>query len=205
MTNRKGTTNFSSRVKVARNHTVKPFGKLNVLNEENGTAEVEVVRGIPEYTFYYLYLYINNITAREKLTETEIIVLSAIMEKPLEFSLPKDAKDNKLTMIAQELSTPDKEKTSNSIYQAAKRLRDKGYLIVNEDQLIFPNRILQDLRTMVKKNLEEKGFVAFDYVFKCVVEGGQDSREDMPADSGRDESSERESEATSETPIQLGS
>ena len=49
-----------------------------------------------------------------------------------------DVKDS-LTKIAKELSTEDKVRTPNAIYQSVKRLRDKGYLIEIEDRLIKLN------------------------------------------------------------------
>jgi hypothetical protein len=98
------------------------------------------------------------------------------MTKPLNFSLPVDSKDGKLTKIAEELSVDDKSRTANSIYQAVKRLRDAGYLIENEDKLIVPNAILQRVRYIVKKEIEMKGFATFDYLFKCyITENGSNS------------------------------
>lgn len=168
------TIKYSNSIRVDRNHAYKPFGRVRELGEENGETSIEIERAINEYTFYFLYLSINNVVAKQHLTETEMIVLSAIMEKPLEFSLPVDSKDSKLSDIANELSTEEYPRTPNSIYQAAKRLRDKGYLIINEDSFIVPNMTLQALRRLIKGDLKEKGFATFDYVFKSVISAPQD-------------------------------
>ena len=164
-------TNYHKKLKVNKNVTPVYFGKAV---EEEGDVGVVIapMKTIDEYTFYYLYCSINNITAKVKLAPTQLIVLSAIMNKPLDFSLPIDSKDNKLTRIAEELSTEDKPRTANSIYQSVKRLRDAGYLIENEDKLIVPNATLQRVRYIVKREIEEKGMAAFDYLFKCYIKNG---------------------------------
>ena len=92
------------------------------------------------------------------------------MSRPLDFSLPIDSKDGKLTEIATELSLPDKIRTPNAIYQSVKRLRDKGYLIEIEDRLIVPNAHFQRVRQIVKNQIAKKGFATFDYLFKCFIE-----------------------------------
>jgi hypothetical protein len=124
---------------------------------------------IDEFTFYYLFCSINNIVAKEPIAATQLLVLSKIMSRPLNFSLPIDSKDGKLTDIAKELSTPESTRTPNAIYQSVKRLRDKGYLIEIEDRLIVPNARFQRVRNVVKKQLEKKGYATFDYLFKCYV------------------------------------
>jgi hypothetical protein len=165
-------TSYHKKLKVNKNVTPVYFGKAIEEEKEDG-IEVIPVKTIDEYTFYYLYCSINNITAKNKLAGTQLIVLSAIMNKPLDFSLPIDSKDNKLTRIAEELSTPDKERTANSIYQSVKRLRDAGYLVENEDKLIVPNATLQRVRYIVKREIAEKGMAAFDYLFKCYIKNNE--------------------------------
>lgn len=139
-------------------------------NKELNEGDVEIVKTVDEFTFYFLYCNIMNITATVKLAESQMILLSAIMAKPLDFTLPVDSKDGKLTAIAQELSTEDDIKTPNSIYQSVKRLKDRGYLTETEDRLIVPSINLQEVRQAVKKQIQEKGFATFDYLFKCVIQ-----------------------------------
>jgi hypothetical protein len=169
-------TNYHKKLRVNKNVTPIFFGKAEELENDDGTVDINIEKTIDEYTFYYLYCSINNVTAKNKLANTQLVVLSAIMTKPLNFSLPVDSKDGKLTKIAEELSVDDKSRTANSIYQAVKRLRDAGYLIENEDKLIVPNAILQRVRYIVKKEIEMKGFATFDYLFKCyITENGSNS------------------------------
>lgn len=169
-------TNYHKKLRVNKNVTPIFFGKAEEVENNDGTVDISIDKTIDEYTFYYLYCSINNVTAKNKLANTQLVVLSAIMTKPLNFSLPVDSKDGKLTKIAEELSVDDKSRTANSIYQAVKRLRDAGYLIENEDKLIVPNAILQRVRYIVKKEIESKGFATFDYLFKCyITENGSNS------------------------------
>jgi hypothetical protein len=163
---------YSDKLRVNSLYTYKPFGLFKETQREGNEADIEVLDSIPEYTFYFLYLSINNVVAKETLTDTQLMVMSAIMEKPLEFSLPVDSKDRKLSDLAVELSpAKGKKRSANSIYQTTKRLRDKGYLIINEDKLIVPNKTLQNLRKMVKGKLATDGHATFDYIFKCVIHG----------------------------------
>ena len=172
-------TNYHRKIKVNQNATLINFGKAEEIERDDG-VEVIPEKTIDEFTFYYLLCSINNVTAKFKLANTQLIVLSAIMCKPLDFSLPVDSKDGKLTKIAEELSEMEGEKrTANSIYQSVKRLRDAGYLVETEDKLIVPSAQLQRVRYIVKREIEKNGFACFDYIFKCyITKDGQDNRED---------------------------
>lgn len=164
----KAKTNYHKKLKLNKNINSIFFGKAVEVEVEDG-VEVTPIKTIDEYTFYYLFCTINNVTAKHKLANTQLLVLSAIMSKPLDFSLPVDSKDGKLSNIAKDLSGGDKKRTANSIYQAVKRLRDSGYLVENEDKLIVPNANLQRIRYVVKREIKEKGFACFDYLFKCYI------------------------------------
>jgi len=161
---------YSKKLRVSENHTRSLFGRYGVIEDDNdGELYVKVVNGINEWKFYYLYCCIRNVTAKHQLALTQMLVLSAIMAKPLDFNLPVDSKDGKLTEIAEFLSTDDNVKTKNSIYQSVKRLRDSGYLKKTEDNLIVLDESLQHVRYNVKNQLEKKGFATFDHLFKCVI------------------------------------
>jgi hypothetical protein len=157
--------------KVSKNINVVEFGKVDELayDTESGEAIVKPVNTVDEFTFYYLFCTINNIIAKKAIADTQLLVLSAIMSRPLDFSLPIDSKDGKLTDIANELSTDKKVRTPNAIYQSVKRLRDKGYLVEVEDRLIVPNAHFQRVRQIVKNQIAKKGFATFDYLFKCFI------------------------------------
>lgn len=159
-------------LKVSKNVQPVFFGKAKSVDydAETNTELINPLQTVDEFTFYFLYCTINNITEKEQIASTQLLVLSSIMCKPLDFSLPIDSKDGKLTQIAKELSTPGKRpRTPNSIYQSVKRLRDKGYLVETEDRLIVPNAKFQYVRQVVKKQLETKGLATFDYIFKCFI------------------------------------
>lgn len=163
---------YHPKLKVSKYVNSVMFGRVEVLDvdEESKEGLVKPIEVIDEFTFYYLYCTINNIVSKDSIANTQLLVLSAIMCKPLDFNLPTDSKDNKLKKLAEELSEGgDKERTPNSIYQSAKRLRDKGYLVETEDRLVVPNAKLQYVRQIIKKQLKEKGFATFDYLFKCFV------------------------------------
>ncbi len=162
---------YSNKLKLDKNYSCFHFGRYNELdyNKDDNDADIEIAKTIDEYTFYYLYCNINNITAEKKIPDSLIIVLCKLMCKDIDYTLPVDNKDGKLTEIAKELSTDDKEKTSNAIYLAVKKLKDAGYLVLTEDNFIVPNASFQRIRQVVKKQLTVNGYATFDYVFKSVI------------------------------------
>jgi len=157
--------------KVSNNVNVICFGEVEetAYDPETNEAIVKPNNTVDEFTFYYLFCTINNIIAKDTIAATQLLVLAAIMAKDLDFSLPIDSKDGKLTDIADELSDGKNIRTANSIYQSVKRLRDKGYLVEIEDRLIVPNANFQRVRHIIKRQLKNKGFATFDYLFKCFI------------------------------------
>ena len=155
--------------KVSEYANVVSFGSVEVTASLDKESVVSPKSFVDEFTFYYLFCTINNIIAKKSIADTQLLVLAAIMTKSLDFSLPIDSKDGKLTDIATELSTEDKVRTPNSIYQSVKRLRDKGYLVETEDRLIVPNAHFQRVRYIVKNQIKKKEFATFDYLFKCYI------------------------------------
>ena len=172
---------YHKNLKVSKHAQPVFFGKVSSIDYDpnTNTELVAPVQTIDEFTFYFLYCTINNVTEEEHIASTQLLVLSAIMCKPLDFSLPIDSKDGKLAKIAEELSTAKNVRTPNSIYQSVKRLRDKKYLVETEDRLIVPNAKFQYVRQVVKKQLEQKKFATFDYIFKCFIENkdGEETEE----------------------------
>jgi hypothetical protein len=172
---------YHKNLKVSKHVQPVFFGNVKAENydPETNTEFVKPLQTVDEFTFYFLYCTINNITEKEQIASTQLLVLSAIMCKPLDFSLPIDSKDGKLTKIAEELSTSSKKaRTPNSIYQSVKRLRDKGYLVETEDRLIVPNAKFQYVRQVVKKQLQQKGLATFDYIFKCFISNPKNNVEE---------------------------
>jgi hypothetical protein len=154
------------------------------IDEETDQHEVEVSKTINEFTFYYAYLTINNITAKkeENIPPAQRVLLCAIMAKPLDFCLTVDSKDNKLAIIAEELSEDGDIKSANSVYQSIKRLKDSGYLIQTEDKFIVVNARLQRVRYSVKKQLEKGEIATFDYIFKCYIKNDDDNNNEEEID-----------------------
>ena len=141
------------------------FGSASELEGD----DIQINNTIDEYTFYYLYCTIQNITAKDPIPDSQIMLLATIMCKPLDWNLPVDSKDGKLKQIASELSFDGQEKSPNSIYQALKRLKDKNYLVEMEDKLIVLNSNFQNVRQAVKRQLNENGVACLDYLFKCYI------------------------------------
>jgi len=166
------TVAYHSQHKVGKHLNVITFGEVKELSYDpmTNTGSLQPVSSIDEFTFYYLFCTINNITAKHDIADTQLLVLSAILSRPLDFSLPIDSKDGKLTEIAKELSKDSKPRTPNAIYQSIKRLRDKGYLVETEDSLIVPNAMFQRVRQIIKGQIKKQGFATFDCLFKCFVE-----------------------------------
>ena len=162
---------YHPKIKISNYLNVITFGQVKELDYDFDSNEglVTPVQTIDEFSFYYLFCTINNITAKQAIADTQLLVLSAILCRPLDFSLPIDSKDGKLTEIAKELSTNVKLRTPNAIYQSVKRLRDKGYLVEVEDRLIMPNAHFQRVRQIVKGQIAKQGFATFDCLFKCYI------------------------------------
>lgn len=132
------------------------------LMDDNG----QISKSLGEFDFYQLYCMLYNITAKVKITDTQMKVFCLLLCKPLEFSLQVDSKDGKLAELANEF---EEKRTANSIYQVIKKLKDNGFLIESEDKLIVPANPFNRVRKMIKLQLSEKNHATFDYLFRIVV------------------------------------
>jgi hypothetical protein len=146
-----------------KHHSCIHYGKLD--KEEN------VLTAMSEFNFYYLYCHIYNISAKEKLSETQMVLLCTLMLKPLDFNIAMDSKDGKLASLAEEINFIDngKPRTANSIYQLIKKLKQQGHLVFNEDKMIVPIAAFQSVRRIVKEQFENSDYASFDYLFKCII------------------------------------
>lgn len=140
--------------------------------EEDIYIPVKLERGITEKQFYQSFLSIRNALARytyenddSKLSEVTIEYLSAIMSKPLDYTMPCNAKNNVQINLAKELG-----RSAKSVYSAINRLKKGGYLVVSEDNLIVLNNELQNLRKVTKKHLELLGTFPVSYSVNFIVE-----------------------------------
>lgn len=138
------------------------FGKYN-RDKEND--ELTVTRTMKEYDFYCLYLTLVNLTLAEKLTESQIIILATLMTKNSDYTLSVDGKGNRILELTDELGGMSK----NTVSSGVKRLKDCGYIVENEDRMLVLSAKFQNVRGVVKKQIEDKGFAEYDYLFKCFI------------------------------------
>lgn len=141
------------------------FGKFT----NSPPDELDISTTINEFTFYCLYISIVNITLTDKLTDTQIIVLATLMKKSYDFTLTFDGKGNRLVELHKDIGRLSK----NTIGLALKKLIEKKYLVENEDKMLVLCRQLQNVRGVVKKQLEQKGIAQFDYLFKSFISNAQ--------------------------------
>lgn len=127
--------------------------------------ELEVTSAISEFDFYCLYLSIVNITLTDKMTESQIVVMSFLMTKNNDYTLSFDGKGNRLIELAEELKGISK----NTIGLALKKLKERGFLVENDDKMTVPCAKLQGVRGSIKKQIEDGGYAEFDYLFKCFI------------------------------------
>jgi hypothetical protein len=165
---------YEPHIKLDKNNDVVRFGaykKVDIIDDLD--TEVDVTKSIDEYTFYYIYLTINDITAPEQLTEGLKTALILMLMRPLDYNYVLESKDGALIELARKLSEMDgKPRSVNAVYQICDKLKEKGYLIINkEDKMINFNAKLRSVQRRIKKQLAETGYATFDYLFKCVVQG----------------------------------
>jgi|TARA_R110000851_G_scaffold8694_4_gene33447 hypothetical protein len=144
------------------------------------SAKVESTKDVMgEYQFYIMYLTMlstangfvetksetGKVIKKPTLTPTHVIYLAKLMSKPLDFTIPTNSKSNKITQIAAELG-----KTAQSFYNALHKLKKHGWVYVTEDSNIKLKTNLENVRIMVKLQLEGNGGVAFwDSLFRYTI------------------------------------
>jgi hypothetical protein len=138
------------------------FGKY----KKTSDTTIDVTKCIDEFTFYCLYLTIANLTLEDKLPESQILVAALLMTKSSEFTLSFDGKGTRVVEIAEELKNLSK----NTIGLAIKKLKEKGFLVENEDKMLVLSAKLQNVRGVIKTQIKEKGYAEFDYVFKSFIQ-----------------------------------
>lgn len=166
----KGIDYDSFNEKVDRNSKIVRYGKSK-LNDES--TELKPITSIDEFTFYKIYLELNNVIKWKKtqtdmidmrLSETPIELLAHLMTKDENFTLLYRNKDKKQVELGLEL-----DRTAQSIYTSITKLRKAEYIVKNEDNLFVPCQELRDLMKKVKQQIRDKGFVTFDFLFKFCV------------------------------------
>jgi len=111
------------------------------------------------------------------------------MAKPLDFSIAYKyrttnvTKKLNITSPAESLSK-ELNLNLNYIYSIFKRLREKGFLIITEDNLVVVNDDLKQVRVTIKDYLTKFDVVNFNYVFATkTVEDESDNTTNLPTSS----------------------
>lgn len=149
------------------------YGKYREVEDENGFIKPEVVTSIDIATFYRLYLELNNVIG-SKQSENKIVstVLSPVPLDLLVHLMMKDEyytivfrnKDATLVKLGAEIG-----KTSSSVYSNLSKLRETGYVVKDEDNLLVLSKELSDLRKLVKFKTQNGEPLTFDFLFKFCV------------------------------------
>lgn len=136
-----------------------------------GFKKVEVAQLITEYDFYRCFLYLKSSLAKtvygndeSYISGVNIDYMAAIMAKSLDYSLPVKSKNNQQKLLADELG-----RTDRSAYSALNKLKNAGYLIITEDDLITPNTELQRLRNVTKNHIKKYGIFPVSYLFNFII------------------------------------
>jgi DNA-binding MarR family transcriptional regulator len=151
-------------------------------SQSNAAEFKEVSNSITEEQFYTMYLTMlstaNSFTntpenKKPLLTSTHIMYLAALMAKPLDYTIPTNSKSNKLTELAEELK-----RGSQSIYNSIHKLKKDEWIYITEDSNLRLNNVLENLRTIVKTQLEINGGIAiWDTLFRYVINDRPYNRE----------------------------
>lgn len=164
---------YNSSERIAKNCKFVKYGSYTTTVDEDDNPITKPIKTIDEFTFYKIYLELNNVIRwgmsdgeiiDMKTSEAPIELLAHIMTKDEDYTLLYRNKDSKLSDLGKEL-----ERSDNSIYASINRLRKAAYLIKNEDNFFIPNKELRDLTKQTKNAIKVNGFLSFDYLFKFCI------------------------------------
>lgn len=165
---------FDKRESMVRDCKIARFGKYKPKEIiDNMVIDTEPLTSIDEFTFYKVYLELNNIIRWKKvdnrivdmkISAVPLELMAYMMTLDLDFTLIYRNKDSKLIDIANKLN-----KTHTSIYNSMTKLRKSEYLVTTEDGFCTPNQECKDLMIKTKKAIKDKGHLAFDFLFKFCV------------------------------------
>ena len=155
------------------NTITEEVGSYKIIEDTEDTyVKATISDTISELDFYKCFLYLKSGLSKsvyqsdidKSLTPVNIDYMAAIMAKPLSFTMPSKSKNSVQRDLATEL-----DKSPQSAYSAIHRLRNKGYLIKTEDNLIATNGELQMLRIVTKKHLASVNSFAVSYLLNFIV------------------------------------
>jgi len=163
--------NYDKKESISRNCKIVRYGKyVETTDDETNQPIIEVLSSIDEFTFYKIYLELNNVIRYKnvngklidfRMSEAPIELMAHIMTKSLDYTIIYRNKDAKLIELADEI-----DRTPSSIYASMNKLRKSHYLIKNEDKQFVSNNELQDLMKKTKECIENNEALTFDFLFK---------------------------------------
>jgi hypothetical protein len=144
-----------------------------------------------EVEFYEVYLTLHNLskTKETRLSEKAIKLLALYLAKPLEFAIDFNSK-RAYNMVVKGVKVKrtwtkflGEELGIKPVYTylLMKELRDKGALLIDEDNLLRPNEQLTTLRKGMKEAFSKYEIVRFDYIFQTsTVDNDERNENNLP-------------------------
>lgn len=159
---------------IAQSCKIVRYGKYTEEYLGPGEVKTEVSKSISIESFYKLYLELNNIIGYRRkgadivdmrLAPTPIDLLIHLMMKGDDYTIVFRNKDATLIKLGKELN-----KSPASIYSTLTKLRNAGYILKDEDNLLILNKELRDLILIVREQTEKGEPLKFDFLFKFCVQ-----------------------------------
>lgn len=150
------------------------YGKYTEEYIGPGEVKTNVVKSISTEAFFKLYLELNNVIGYRRkgsdivdmrLPNTPINLLIHLMMKDDDYTIVFRNKDATLIKLGKELG-----KSPSSIYATLSKLRNAGYVLKDEDNLLVLNTELRDLISIVRDQTEKQEPLKFDFLFKFCVQ-----------------------------------
>lgn len=151
------------------------YGKYEEGFDDNDMPVTNITKSIDVATFYKLYLELNNVIGSRRLggeiistvlSPVPLNLLVHIMMKDEYYTIVFRNKDATLIKLGEELG-----KTTSSVYGNLSKLRETGYIIRDEDNLLVLNKELTDLKKLVRAKTQNGEALKLDFLFKfCVTD-----------------------------------
>jgi biotin operon repressor len=126
---------------------------------------IHVRLGYEEKEFYVTYFKLLNISSRLVLTDREIDLMASLCKLPYETALYFASKTKGPYPELKKLTGM----SSSMISQYINRLKEKGLLTSDEDNIYHLPEPVNVVRRTVKKGMKEQGEFSFEYIFDLKV------------------------------------
>ncbi len=163
-----------SNINYSKHSKTVQYGKYTKEYVGPGESKTNVIKSINKATFYKLFISLNNVIGVRQLGAE--IIETRLSPAPLELLIHLLNKDEDFTIIFRNKKAVMKQladelgKSPSSIYGTIAKLRETGYIIKDEDNLLTLNKELRDLKKGVEYCLSRRQPLTFDFIFKfCVV------------------------------------